>query len=51
MTEGMVSMEMTEGMVKVVNGHFFRGMKQVIGGFFRNKRENKTYKKKLEVGR
>lgn len=47
MTGGMVSMEMAEGMVTVVNGHFFRGMGCVIRGFFRNRRLNKQYVKKL----
>lgn len=47
MTGGAVSMEMAEGMVKVVNGHFFRGMKMIIGGFFRNSKANKEYEAKL----
>ena len=47
MTGGMVSMEMAEGMVAIVNGHFFRGIGRVIGGFFRNRRLNKQYIKKL----
>lgn len=49
MTGGMVSMEMAEGMVTVVNGHLFRGIGRVIGGFFRNRRLNKLYMKKLTV--
>lgn len=47
MTGGMVSMEMAYGMVDVVNGHFFKGMKRILGGFFQNRRENKAYEKKL----
>lgn len=47
MTAGNVSMEMAEGMLTVVNGHFFKGMGKVIGGFFRNKKANKAYEKKL----
>ena len=47
MTGGAVSMEMAEGMVKVVNGHFFQGMKMIIGGFFRNSKANKEYEAKL----
>lgn len=43
MTNGAVSMEMAHGMVDAANGHFWRGMKQVIGGYFRNARENKKY--------
>lgn len=48
MTGGAVSMEMAEGIVTVVNGHFFRGMAKVISGYFRNARANKLYEKKLE---
>lgn len=47
MTGGMVSMEMAEGMLTVVNGQFFKGMRGIIGGFFRNRKENKAYEKKL----
>lgn len=47
MTAGMVSMEMAEGMVMVVNGHFFKGMKRIIEGFFRNRKANNEYRKLL----
>lgn len=47
MTQGAVSMDMAAGMVEVVNGHFFRGMKKIIGGFFANKKANREYEKKL----
>lgn len=49
MTEGLVSMEMAEGIVAMVNGHFFRGMKKVIVGFFVNLRENKKYLSRLSA--
>lgn len=48
MTGGGVSMEMVHGMVDVVNGHFFKGMKTIIGGFFRNSKKNKAYESKLK---
>lgn len=51
MTEGMVSMEMVEGIVTIVNGHFFKGLGQVIGGFFRNRKKNKAYEKMLLGGK
>lgn len=51
MTEGMVSMEMAEGIVTIVNGHFFKGLGQVIGGFFRNRKLNKAYEKQLAGGK
>ena len=47
MTGGMVSREMVEGMLSIVNGHFFRGAGRVIGGFFRNRKANKEYEAKL----
>lgn len=47
MTNGAVSMEMVQGMVTVVNGHFFKGMKRIIGGFFANAKANKAYEAKL----
>lgn len=47
MTGGMVSADMVDGIVLIVNGQFFRGMGQVIAGFFKNRRLNKAYEKKL----
>lgn len=47
MTGGMVSMDMMRGALLVVNGHFFKGMKDVIGGFFVNRKENKRYESVL----
>ena len=50
MTAGMVSMEMVDGMLIVVNGHFFKGLGKIIGGFFRNKIKNRAFEKKLAGG-
>ena len=47
MTGGMVDSKMVDGIVKVVNGHFFSGAGQIIGGFFSNKSANKEYEKLL----
>lgn len=47
MTEGAVSMEMVDGIVMMVNGHFFKGCKKVIGGHFRNRKANKEFEKML----
>lgn len=47
MTGGMVSMEMVEGIVTMVNGHLFRGLGHTIAGFFRNQRQNQKYVKKI----
>lgn len=49
MTGGAVSMEMVHGMVDVVNGSFLKGMGRIIGGFFRNRKANKAYEKKLAI--
>lgn len=49
MTNGMVSMRMAEGMVTVVNGHFFRGLGMIISGFFKNSRQNKEFAEKLRT--
>lgn len=47
MTGGMISREMVNGIVLMVNGHFFKGIRKVIGGFFRNRRFNKQFEKRL----
>ena len=47
MSGGMVSMEMVEGIVVMVNGHLFRGLKSVIAGFIRNQRQNRKYVNKI----
>lgn len=51
MSGGMVSMDMAEGIVALVNGHFFRGIRSIIGGFFHNKKANKKYEKLLKEGK
>jgi beta-glucosidase len=38
MAGGMCSQYMVEGMLKVVNGHFFSGMGQIISGFFKQRK-------------
>lgn len=47
MTNGIVSMEMAEGMVTAVNGHFWRGLRNVIRGFFANSKANRQFAKEL----
>lgn len=51
MTGGMVSREMAESIVSIANGSFFRGITGVIGGFFRNRKENKKYEALLKKGK
>lgn len=47
MTNGMVGMDMVHGMVKIVNGEFFRGLGKVIGGFISNGVKNRRFERKL----
>ena len=42
MTGGMCTMEMAEGILIIVNGHFFKGFGQIIGGFFRAGKKRKA---------
>ena len=41
MAGGMVSQGMCEDIVKIVNGHFFKGVGGVIGGFFKQRKVQK----------
>jgi beta-glucosidase len=50
MTAGMISMEMVEGILIVVNGHFFKGFGKIMVGFFRNRKKNKAYEKIIVGG-
>ena len=42
MAGGMCTMEMAEGILTVCNGHFFKGMGAIIGGFFRSGKRRKA---------
>lgn len=44
MTGGMCSQEMVGGIMKIVNGHFFKGVGTIIGGFFRQRKVMKKAK-------
>ena len=48
MTAGAVSMEMVNGIVELVNGHFFSGFGKIVGGYFRNSKMNRKYEAKLK---
>ena len=50
MSGGMVSMAMVDGIVRLVNGHFFGGLGSIIGGFFGNSSKNKAYEAKIKGG-
>ena len=47
MTGGMVDGKMVDGIVKLVNGHFFGGVGSIISGYFGNKKANKKYESML----
>ncbi len=42
MAGGMCTMEMAEGILTICNGHFFKGLGGVIGGFFRSGKKRKA---------
>ena len=42
MAGGMCTMEMAEGILTICNGHFFKGIGAVIGGFFRSGKKCKA---------
>ncbi len=48
MTGGAVSMDMVDGIVELVNGHFFGGLGKIISGYFRNSKLNKKYESKIK---
>lgn len=47
MTQGMVDSAMVDAIVKIANGHTFRGLGGLIAGFFRNQSANKRTAKEL----
>lgn len=51
MTNGMVSDEMVDGIVTLANGHHLRGLRIIIGGFFRNRRTAKDLTRRLSEAR
>lgn len=44
MTNGVITMEMANEMVRMVNGRFWSGLKGFVKGYFRNKRAQKSLK-------
>lgn len=50
MTNGAISRAMTEDIVYMVNGHFWRGLGRLIRGFFRARKIDRQYKKELQYG-
>ena len=47
MTQGMVDSAMVDAIVKIANGHTFRGLGGVIAGFFRNQSANRRTAREL----
>ncbi|MGN8244947.1 glycoside hydrolase family 3 C-terminal domain-containing protein [Cellulomonas soli] len=50
MTNGMVSAEMVDGIVRIVNGHFFSGAGATVGAWVRNARANRRTARQLRDG-
>lgn len=50
-TGGVVSKKMTEDIVFMVNGHFWRGLGRLIADAVRSRRAKKAFKKSLEAAR
>ncbi|MDC4232919.1 glycoside hydrolase family 3 C-terminal domain-containing protein [Actinomyces sp. B33] len=48
MTRGMVSTDMVDGVVDIVNGHHLRGLRTTIGGFFRNRAADRATRRALD---
>ncbi|MDF7666029.1 glycoside hydrolase family 3 C-terminal domain-containing protein [Bifidobacterium sp. ESL0745] len=48
MTQGMIDSAMVQAVVKIANGHTFRGIGSFIAGYFRNISANKRIAKELE---
>ncbi|MCO6559230.1 MAG: glycoside hydrolase family 3 C-terminal domain-containing protein [Bifidobacterium sp.] len=49
MTQGMIDSAMVQAVVKIANGHTFRGAGSFIAGYFRNTSANKRVAKELET--
>ena len=49
MTGGAMNMEMVDGLLVMINGRFFKGMGQLISGFFRMGKAKKEMAQKLSV--
>ena len=47
MTKGMLSMEMVDSLLLIVNGRFFKGWSNLIAGYFRMKRAKKDFRESL----
>ncbi|WP_022868371.1 glycoside hydrolase family 3 C-terminal domain-containing protein [Schaalia vaccimaxillae] len=48
MTRGMVSDEMVDGIVDLVNARTWRGLKTVVGGYLRNRRADRRTQRELD---
>ena len=50
MTGGRITREMTEDIVFLVNGHFWRGLGRLIKGYFRGCKAARDFDKELQYG-
>ena len=51
MTGGMVSAEMVDGIVDFAGGRGLHGLRTIVGGFFRNRRQDKATQRRLDSPR
>jgi len=47
MTKGMLSMDMVDSLLMIINGRFFKGLSNLIGGYFRMRRAKKDFRESL----
>lgn len=47
MTKGMLSMEMVDSILMIVNGRFMKGLSSLIAGYFRMRRAKKEFRESL----
>lgn len=49
MSHGLVSLEMVDGLVALVNGRHLKGLGALVGGFFSNRRANRATLRRLDA--
>ena len=50
MTGGRITRAMTEDIVYMVNGHFWRGLGRLVRGYFRGRKASRAFDKELQYG-
>lgn len=47
MTNGQVSLDMVNAILRMVNGHFWSGLTRLINHYFKNRKQNKVWQKEM----